>query len=345
MRHKIQWWLPVLGVLVAGMLLLCACSIAFAARSDTQETATAAQTQPTLTVQVPQPSSVLDGVTIEAPQQLEASADSPQVSFSVSFRQTEQAIPEQAPLCTLRLYRDGKLVNERFNFALVNGAKASFSARFAFFRYMAKSAANLTLVLECGAEKRSFTIPVSMENWPDEVYAAKSGDPYPYHVDVIRNQNVVIVYGKDEAGEYTQIVKAFPCSTGWGTPTGEFTAGARYEWRALYGGVFGQYATLIVNDILFHSVPYTQMSKDALKYEEYNKLGEEASLGCVRLCVADCKWIFENCPQGTEVDIFDSDTLPVEKPVYEKIDPESPNRGWDPTDPDPENPWNTESAG
>ena len=41
------------------------------------------------------------------------------------------------------------------------------------------------------------------------------------------------------------------------------------------------------------------------------------------------------------IKIYDGD-LPsgVSKPSAQKIDPNDPKRGWDPTDPDPANPWN-----
>ena len=32
---------------------------------------------------------------------------------------------------------------------------------------------------------------VRLQNDPDEVYAARSGDAYPYSIDVLRNHNVV----------------------------------------------------------------------------------------------------------------------------------------------------------
>jgi len=45
-------------------------------------------------------------------------------------------------------------------------------------------------------------------------------------------------------------------------------------------------------------------------------------------------------PSGTKVIIYDSDSLDgITKPTVPKIDVNSPNRGWDPTDPDPNNPW------
>ena len=164
----------------------------------------------------------------------------------------------------------------------------------------------------------------------------------PYLIHVIRNQNVVVVYGLDENYEYTKVVQVFVCSTGKdnATPTGTFTTTKGANWGALYGGVWGQYTTRIVGSILFHSVPYYSQSKGDLEWEEYNKLGTQASLGCVRLAVRDAKWIFYNCPVGTTVKIYDGD-LPssVSKPSSISIDGNSPNRGWDPTDDDEANPW------
>jgi hypothetical protein len=124
---------------------------------------------------------------------------------------------------------------------------------------------------------------------------------------------------------------------------GVYQTPSRYRWLPLYGGVYGQYATRIHKSILFHSVPYYSQNPGDLEYEEYNKLGTSASLGCIRLCVRDAKWIFDNCPVGTTVELYDdaNDPGPLGKPVPLTIDVNSENRGWDPTDPDPGNPWST----
>lgn len=165
----------------------------------------------------------------------------------------------------------------------------------------------------------------------------------PYYIEIIRNYNTVIVYGLDNHNEYTNIIKVFPCSVGVddATPLGTFETSPGYEWGSLYGGVYAQYSTRIHNDILFHSVPYYSMSKDQLEWEEFNKLGEPASMGCIRMTVSDVKWIYDNCSNGVTVKIYDGD-LPdgISKPYVSKIDGDNPNRGWDPTDPDSNNPWN-----
>ncbi len=170
----------------------------------------------------------------------------------------------------------------------------------------------------------------------------------PYYVKVNRQQNVVIVYSKDQNGNYTKIEKVFIGSTGAPdseTPLGTFTVTDRFEALYLVGEVWGHYAVRIEGPYFFHSVPYFTKGTpywDNLEYLEYNKLGNGASAGCVRLAAIDAKWIYDNIGYGTTVEIYDSDTLPsgVVKPSAIKIDENSPNRGWDPTDPDPENPWN-----
>lgn len=81
------------------------------------------------------------------------------------------------------------------------------------------------------------------------------------------------------------------CSTGLynATPRGTYQISTKYLWRELYGGVYGQYATRIHGGILFHSVPYYKRAKDTLCTDKYNKLGQQASMGCVSTDGGGCK--------------------------------------------------------
>ncbi len=168
-----------------------------------------------------------------------------------------------------------------------------------------------------------------------------------YYVLVNRAQNVVMVYALDASGDYTRLAKTFVSSVGRPdseTPLGVFTVQDRYDALYLVGDVWGQYAVRIDGPYFFHSVPYFSRgnpSWDDLEYLEYNKLGSGASAGCVRLAAVDAKWIYDNIAYGTTVEIYDADTLPdgIVKPTPITIDEASPYRGWDPTDPDPANPW------
>ena len=164
----------------------------------------------------------------------------------------------------------------------------------------------------------------------------------PYAIYVNRKMNTVTVYTYDENGNYTIPVRAMVCSCGKnnGTITGEFETYFTNEWHALFDNVYGHYVSGISGDYLFHSVPDYTTSPDNLEVEEFNKLGTDASLGCVRMAIADTKWIYENCAVGTYVKIYDDDNPgPLGKPDTIKITDMS--CGWDPTDDDENNPYNS----
>ena len=171
-----------------------------------------------------------------------------------------------------------------------------------------------------------------------------------YRLEVNCEQNVVNVYERDENGEYKNCVKVMLCSVGSATPKSGTYSLKKYggwEWKGLQGDVFGQYATQITGNILFHSVPYTKRGDNSsLEYWEYDKLGTPASLGCIRLTVKNAKWIYDNCASGTKVYFYkDSNPGPLGKPSERKISGDSEVNGWDPTDPDSDNPWkNYDSA-
>ena len=167
-------------------------------------------------------------------------------------------------------------------------------------------------------------------------------DNYPYLLAVNRAASTVTVYTVGEDERYTVPFMAMVCSGGEYTPLGYYQTPVNYQWRLLSGPCYGQYATRIWDAYLFHSVPYYTQHKDDLEYIEYNKLGTLASLGCIRLQTVDVKWIFDHCPIGTKVVIYDDAETPgpMGKPGTILIDSENEAlRGWDPTDPDPENPW------
>ena len=154
-----------------------------------------------------------------------------------------------------------------------------------------------------------------------------------YFIVVYKGSQSAVVYGKDKNDDYTKQIKVFTVSTGKkSSPTriGKYRIRAKYRWRWLVGNVYGQYNSSIGNDYLFHSVPYEKKDYSTLENEEYDKLGSPASKGCIRMCVRDCKWIYDNCAVGTDVRIVD-DSGPAGPGVPKRKTAEK-YRGWDPSD-------------
>lgn len=163
-----------------------------------------------------------------------------------------------------------------------------------------------------------------------------------YYIKINNRANRVNVYGKDDNGNYTKLVRAMICSTGEYTPpcslykkTTYKMLGNRSKW-AKFHTVYVRYPTRIVGGIFFHSVPYLTESKDGLGYNMFDKLGLAVSAGCIRLQVADAKWIYDNVSKGTTVEFNTNITNSATAP---KISSNVNCRNWDPTDTDPNNPW------
>ena len=146
-----------------------------------------------------------------------------------------------------------------------------------------------------------------------------------YEIRVNKQESCITIY-KDGVP-----IKAMTCSPGDATPVGTFYLAGKWRWNALMGGVQGQYCSQIQGDFLFHSVLYNKTNPRTLIPSSYNNLGKRVSHGCVRLQVIDAKWIFDNCPRGTKITIYNSsDPGPLGKPALQKI---PGNQTWDPTDP------------
>ena len=157
-----------------------------------------------------------------------------------------------------------------------------------------------------------------------------------YTIYVNRSTNIVNVTNSKTG----RLVRAMYCSTGksYRTIRGTYSTTAKYKWRPLIHGVYGQYSTRIHGPYLFHSVPYYSTNKSQVSNKEYNKLGQQASAGCIRLAVTDAKWIYDNCRIGTKVVIGENRKL--KKPTRPKVKVSTKRRvGWDPTDPDTKNPY------
>lgn len=130
----------------------------------------------------------------------------------------------------------------------------------------------------------------------------------PYYLEVQRLNGIMTVY-RDRTK--TIPIKTIRVSVGLPstpTPTGEYTLQRSLRWQPLMGPSWGQYGTHVQGagqgGIFIHSVACGQANSYNLPAAEYNKLGQPASHGCIRVCVADAKWVYENC-SGSRINIID----------------------------------------
>lgn len=132
----------------------------------------------------------------------------------------------------------------------------------------------------------------------------------PYYILVDRTACITYVFAVGEDGTYSHLIRAMLCSVGregHRTPVGNFKI---YEHTAGGGWVYmadGTYAIWSMRfrtgGYMFHTVCFKNKG-DALPIaEEVAALGSPASLGCVRLSVEDCKWLYQTVPDGTLVTI------------------------------------------
>ena len=187
------------------------------------------------------------------------------------------------------------------------------------------------------------------EQVTEEVYTEAWGDPGEpyftgYSIWVNLAYCVVTVYEcYSDGGQYP--IRSMACSCGRAgqeTPEGVFYTSDKYDWGYMADGSWAAYVTRFNGDILFHAVPSWNPAPGNIEIGEYNKLGGPASLGCIRLCVADASWIYYNMPWGTQVVVYTDYNSPGPWgfPGTYKVPDDIPQvRQWDPTDPDPGNPW------
>ena len=162
---------------------------------------------------------------------------------------------------------------------------------------------------------------------------------YPYEIEVDKSKQVITVFTLDKDGYYTQIVKQFICSTGHcdKVEDGWYRIGDKYRWKQMGNGSYALYASRISGPYLFHSACYYEAKINKLKVRYYEKLGTNASSGCIRLECGNAFWIYNNCPEGTPIHVItggvrDEELLEALKPDplinanYDPTDPEAPER-------------------
>lgn len=181
-----------------------------------------------------------------------------------------------------------------------------------------------------------------------------------FYIELNRAACTVTVYAYDSVkGKYIIPVKTFAVSVGRDTsstggaaslnvntsftPIGLFSictngTSIKYSVKPMHepdgSTVYARWASHIVGNVYFHSIAVSSNSHYALNPNTYNRLGSPASAGCVRMAVADAKWIYDYAAAGSQVNIVrgsSSTPGPLGKPRTIKI--YSSTVHYDPTDP------------
>ena len=168
------------------------------------------------------------------------------------------------------------------------------------------------------------------------------------------SQSVVCFLAQDGDWVVERIMICSAADAKHNTPMGQHFIYSKYTYKAMtrMNGimVYAQYACRFRGHYLFHTVPIGGAHRNSQKYgrkqmliSEYEMMGSPASHGCVRLLVGDAYWIYTNCQMGTKV-LVTTDVGPAPPPAPALIYQEpymnaDQTLGWDPTDPDEENPY------
>lgn len=171
----------------------------------------------------------------------------------------------------------------------------------------------------------------------------RSGKDFRLEINRKTGNVTVLTYStaKDgTSGQYIIPVVMFRCSVGNpGTPTPLGTWPAWHvalsggKWKLLSGPTWGQWAMGLVDGVLLHSTPGPNPNVYSVPRVDYNRLGYPASHGCIRFCVHDMKWLWDNV-NGAYTRVYDgnTDTTKFEKPPMVPM-AGSGAYGVDPTDP------------
>ena len=142
------------------------------------------------------------------------------------------------------------------------------------------------------------------------------------------------IYAKDGNNGYIMPVKVILNTIGPDTPIGTFKTYEKYRWKFMHDNIYCQFCARFYQGFLMHSLIYMD-SPDSYHFEagSYNYHGKRRSDGCVRLTAGDAAWLYNNCPTGTTITIYDDEWVmgPLDRPAIEWAIPMDQN--YDPTDP------------
>ena len=127
----------------------------------------------------------------------------------------------------------------------------------------------------------------------DNIDYSKSED-FRIEVDLYRQR--VLVFYNDESSKRWYVPEEL---LNHPHPLGEYVTSQKIEYAWIDRFDVGAYYWIrFFEDYLIHSVPFDENGEMII--EEYEKLGNPASHGCIRLRVEEAKWLYETASAGRQ---------------------------------------------
>lgn len=164
-----------------------------------------------------------------------------------------------------------------------------------------------------------------------------------YSIQVNLAKNAVIVF-ETKTDKSKDAIKVFPASIGKELDKGKYTTTEKYSW-VREDEDWHQYGVKFGNISYIQSVAYSEKYPYTLISKSYKNIGKKIDGNDILLYAKDAYWIYKNCKTGVKINIVKgskTDKLPLKTEESKEL---SKYCGWDPTDPNKENPFNKVKKG
>ncbi len=128
-----------------------------------------------------------------------------------------------------------------------------------------------------------------------------------YLIKVSKRTHIMSIYSRDESGNHTILKAEYKVATGRTpglTPVGTFTLGTKQLWHEWWsGGSASPYTTSYANGLYIHGPIYRSKNFNTVFPTSVSEIGFNKTSGCIRTSVEAAKFVYDNCVQGTTIEI------------------------------------------
>ncbi|MDL2318603.1 L,D-transpeptidase [Eubacteriales bacterium OttesenSCG-928-A19] len=145
--------------------------------------------------------------------------------------------------------------------------------------------------------------------WSDAFQAGASDyvSPGQYYLLLDKSRYLLSVYATDGLGNRSDVpLRSVVVAIGkrtTPTPVGVFSLGEKEQWH-YFGPSYSPFAIRYASGKYLHGPLYHARNEGSLNTARLADFGTMATGGCIRMPYEDARWIYENCPPGTKLEII-----------------------------------------